>query len=365
MAMLDRKQLTALTSPLRRQLVLSVYIDGTSSGPAQRHQWRTALDHQLKRVRELAASGSHQERMALERAIGLLDEQLAPFTGEVGAPGWVAFIGPREVHYAGLSPVRMPTLVAWDQGAHIAPFSRALAATRRAVVALVDARKADLFVWHDGHLDRIDSLHAHHAMDEPMHMGSVPRSGFHTGTRGGTGHDKVQRALNEGSARMRREVVARVLELAGADAYVLVGGTPQHRHEVATLLAESARDRLAELESLDIHATAASLTAAAREACEGLRMRELRGQVDSLIESAGGRGAAALGPETTRWALEQARVQTLYLTPRFVEEHADAAETAMRAALDQNATIEEVDDEAAARLDAHGGVAARLRYRLV
>jgi hypothetical protein len=40
------------------------------------------------------------------------------------------------------------------------------------------------------------------------------------------------------------------------------------------------------------------------------------------------------------------------------------AEELVRAAIDQGAMVEHVSGEAAERLDAHGGVAARLRYRV-
>jgi hypothetical protein len=39
------------------------------------------------------------------------------------------------------------------------------------------------------------------------------------------------------------------------------------------------------------------------------------------------------------------------------------AEEAVRQALDQGASVEQVAGEAAEKLDEHGGVAARLRYR--
>ena len=55
----------------------------------------------------------------------------------------------------------------------------------------------------------------------------------------------------------------------------------------------------------------------------------------------------------------------LYLTHRYLEDFPPDAEDAVRAALDQDALVEEVSGAAAGWLDEHGGVAAHLRYRVV
>ena len=70
-----------------------------------------------------------------------------------------------------------------------------------------------------------------------------------------------------------------------------------------------------------------------------------------------------MGPADTRTALLQASVRELYLTHRYLQEHASEAEEAIRAALEQDAEVEEVSGHAAALLDEHGGMAAGLRFR--
>src|SRR5690606_28108848 len=72
---------------------------------------------------------------------------------------------------------------------------------------------------------------------------------------------------------------------------------------------------------------------------------------------------AALGPAPTRQALEEARVGELFLTRDYVAHHGSDAEEVVHAAFDQSALVEELSDGAADRLDAFGGVAARLRYQ--
>jgi hypothetical protein len=56
-------------------------------------------------------------------------------------------------------------------------------------------------------------------------------------------------------------------------------------------------------------------------------------------------------------------VRDLYVTHRFLEDHAAEAERAIRAALDQDASVEEVSGQAAERLNEHGGMAVGLRFR--
>ena len=57
-------------------------------------------------------------------------------------------------------------------------------------------------------------------------------------------------------------------------------------------------------------------------------------------------------------------MRELFVTHSYLEEHAVEAEAAVRAAIDQSALVEEVAGVAAEWLDARGGVAARLRYRV-
>jgi hypothetical protein len=67
--------------------------------------------------------------------------------------------------------------------------------------------------------------------------------------------------------------------------------------------------------------------------------------------------------DATRRALAGRAVQELFLSHRFLDEHADEADAMVRAALDQGAAVEEVSGAAAERLDHDGGgIAARLRF---
>lgn len=359
--MLTYTELVSLSHLLRDERVLSVYIDGTAEDPASRRVWRVQLDHSLKDLRRWLEGSSHEERVVFEQCVRLLDEQLARLAGAVGAPGWVAFISDSGVHDAEPLPVPMPTLAVWSTGICMAPYIRALKQTRPVVVVVADARKAHIYRYVAGTLTPAETIHAHAVTEPPSHMGDPPRSGFHGGTRGATGRDAAQRTLMEGTDRMVADVARTMLALAGSDGWILIGGIPHVGAQVARAL-ERVAGRVLHLDTLDIHATDAQIAAAAQHGASLLRDNTDLRNVSEIIDRADANGTVAVGPAATRHALGQLRVRELYFTHQYVEDHLADAEEAVRAALAQGAAIEEVSRDAAHRLDAHGGMGARLRY---
>lgn len=362
--MLNYMELVKLERSLRGARVLSVYLDGTADDFAAQRAWRIQLENSLKDLHTWLADSSRTERDQFERCVMLLEEQLAPLSGGVGARGWAAFITPDGVRDAGRLPIPMPTMAVWSTGACVAPYVRALKQTRRVVVALADARKAILYCYDRGALDKVKTIRAHATVGPTSHMGDAPRFGFHPGVRGTTGHDAAQRVLLEGTRRMLKEVADQAVRLAGADGWIVTGGIPRASAHLTESVAHSAPGRVLNLESLDIHASEAEITVAVEHGASTLRDALDLHQIEDILGQANGNGLVTLGPAATRHALEQSRVRELYLTHAFIEEHAVDAEDAVRKALSQDALVEEVSREAARRLDGHGGMAARLRYRL-
>jgi len=363
--MLNLAQLMTLYRSLRDERVLSVYVDGTAADPANQRAWRVQLEHALKDARTWLAESTHDERDSFERCVRLLEGELASVNGSIGAPGWVAFItraGTSEAHQL---PVPVPTLAVWSTGPCVAPYMRALKEARPVVVAVVDARKTDVYRYRVGRLDRVETIRAQRGVEHPTHMGAPPRLGFHSGTRGVAGQDAAQRTLLEGRDRMLADVVDRIDELAGHDGWILLGGIRRVVAALSEHLAPIARDRVAALDSLDVHASEATIAEAARAAASRLTEALDSKRIDLIAEHAGAHGLGTLGPAETRQALEQGSVRELYLTHRYLEDHAADAETAVRSALDQDASVEEVSGTAAERLNEHGGMAAGLRFRPV
>ena len=361
--MMTLAQLAALHRSLRDERVLSVYLDGTASDPAIQRSWRTQLDNALKDLREWLGGSQYDEREAFERSLTVLDDALASFMAGFGAPGWVAFIANDRVVETHLLPVSVPTLAVWSNGPAIAPYMRALKQSRPVIAVVADASKADVYRYQGGKLESVDLIRSHHVMEPVSHMGAPPRQGFHSGTRGTAGKDAAQKRMLEGRNRMINETAERAVALADADGFIVVGGIKRVVKRIVSLLGELAPGRVLELESLDIHAPLSEIADAAKQGASDLRAAIDNQRLAEIAEQAGAGGLGALGPEETRLALEQSSVRDLYLTHQFLEDHAADAERAVRAALDQQAVVEEVSSKAAEDLERLGGMAAGLRFR--
>ena len=362
MTVLSHDQLLSLVSRLGSEPVLSVYVHGSTDDPSSR-QWRIVLDQAIAACRA-GLPAIHATKAQFDQAVTRLQRLLVDRDAGLGAPGWVAFIGPRDVFHAAAIRVRVPTRVVWGTGPRVAPLVLAGDRGARAILALIDARRVEIFEYADDTIQRIEEIRAHHVSEQPAHLGRAAQPGFHVGTRGGTGRDRLQRALREVTTRMERVAAETILRHATGGAWVLVAGTPQHRRELSKRLAPGAGGRMLELPHVDIHATPAQLAAAAAEGCETLRDARVTREIAALIELAGARGPACVGLEATKWRLAESRVQALFLTRRFVEKHPADAESVVASALAQDSTVDVVEGSETSALDEHGGVGARLRYRV-
>jgi stalled ribosome rescue protein Dom34 len=160
---------------------------------------------------------------------------------------------------------------------------------------------------------------------------------------------------------MLNEAAERIRLLAGEDSWVLLGGIDA----VATDLHRRLDKQLASRSTvipLDINDGEAHLAEAAREHVSRLRSTEDLRSVDDILSAKAAGGTGAVGLRQIDEALLNGQVHALYLTTKFVSEHAEGAESAIRRAFDEGATVEHVSGEAADRLDAAGGIAARLRF---
>jgi hypothetical protein len=362
--MLRQDELMSLSRALRQERVLSVYLNGSMSDPATKRAWRVELDRSLKDLRSWLAGSEHGEREAFERCVEALEMELSRFEGAIGAPGWVAFITGGRVADAEPLPTPMPTVATWSTGPCIAPYMRALKQTRTVVVLVGDARHVAIHRYRRGVLEHVDTIRAHVRVPEPLHMGDAPRAGFHAGVRGETGRDQTQRVHLAGTKRMISRVAARAVELAGSDGWIIIGGIPEVSAQLERATRGLALDRVLAIDSLEVHAGDAEIVAAAQRGASALRDASDSRQIARIFESADRNGVVALGPAATREALDQARVRELYITERYLDDHLADAESLVRSAVDQGATVQQVARDAAHLLDEHGGTAARLRFRL-
>ena len=361
--MLTHTQLVALHRALRGRHVLSVYVDGAAADFALQRSWRLELEHSLGNLRRWLDGSSHDERKEFDQCVGLLNATLADFDPSVGAPGWAAFITADGIHDAQRLPAPVPTLAVWSTGPSVAPYIRALKENRPVVVVVADARKASIHRYRMGALEHQEVVRAHRGVDRAAYTGAPPHVGFHTGTHGAAGRDAAQRVLLKGRDRMIAQAVERVMDLAGADGWILLGGIKRVVARLTESLLPHAPHRVLALDTLDIHASDADVAAAARSGASALRDSVDAERITQIAELAGAHGLGAIGAEDTLYALEQSSVRDLYITHRFLENHSAHAEQAIRAALEQDAMVEEVSGAAAEQLDERGGLAAGLRFR--
>lgn len=363
--MLTHAQLVEFHRALEDEQVLSVYVDGSADDPAQQRAWRLRLDHELDAVRAGLGNASHSEQERLERCLALLDDELARFSGGIGAAGWAAFITSGGVREAHPLPVVVPTLARWSRGPWIGPYTHVLREARPVIVGVADSRSVDLHRYVFGRMEHVETIDSSFAKDHSIsHMGATRRPDSFSGKPGAAGHDVLQRETQAARDRMLSEASDRILELAGDDGWIVLGGIPAVAANLEGMLRSHAADRVIELDGIDMHDTSAQLADAARSGASSLRDATDARRLSRVENLAGAHGEGALGPDATRRALEQESVRELYLTPSYLEDHSTEAEQLVRSALDQDATIAEVCGEAARRLDDRGGAAALLRYRV-
>ncbi|HET7459218.1 MAG TPA: hypothetical protein VFJ74_16330 [Gemmatimonadaceae bacterium] len=364
--MLTQDDLARLAQSLSGARVLSVYVDLTARDPAQKQAWRTRLDDGLRRIRDGIAADRQDERAALSRAVDHMEARLASDLDAGGARSWVAFATERQVHHAETLPVHAPGVVAWGEGPRVAPYLRLLRARRAVILAEVNAEGARLYRYFDGNLESLEHLRAHVATDSHDHMGSMPRQGFHTGTRGATGTDAAQRELRAGTRRMLHELARRLVTLAGADSWIVIGGTPVPAKAALAALPDALASRTLLTPALHVWASEAQIRDAAARGAAALEDAHDLASVSAAVERAARAGRGATGIDATLGALATGAVEDLYVSDRFLERSPREAEDAVRAALGHGARPRIVCGDAAGLLnDTAQGIAARLRYTSV
>jgi hypothetical protein len=360
--MLTRDALVELSDSLSEQHVLSIYLDGRVTDPAARLAWRSTLAGNVTALRNKILEHATAERNDFDRCRELLEEELASIDGALSAPGFVAFVTPDRVALAEALPVAMPNVAQWQHGPWISPYLRAQKELRAVILAVVDARSARSYRYALGALSPLEHFHAHAHADEPTHMGSASRQHFHTGTRGETATDAIERARQHGTQRMLGELIEHIMNAAATDEWIVIGGMPMRAGMVLTMLPPMARQRAVVATGLSSVTAASTLRRAAREQARELRQRLDREIVDTAIAHAAERGRGSVGAESTRGALQINDVHMLLMSTRFMNDRPEVAEELARLALGGGATIEVVSPPGADRLDRAGGVAAILRY---
>ena len=359
--MLSHAELMNLERELRDQMVLSVYVNGEFADVAARAQWRTELRNAVDAIGESLRDATHAERGAFSAARELMSKEVDQYRNGEGAPGWMGLFTENAAHYAAVVSAPVPTVATWSQGANVAPAIRGLKEARPVLVVMADSTHVRIhrYVGHSISLE--DSIDREAKVDQPYHMSRPAPQGFSSGTRGRPGAEAAQRELRKATDDLLSEAADRITRLAGEDAWVIIGGID----EVSADLHGRLNKRLAERSAivpLDIHDGEARLAEAAREHASRLRSAEDLRSVEAILSDSAAGGTGAVGLRQIDEALLNGQVHALYLTTTFVNKRADEAMSAIRRAFDESATVEHVSGDAAEKLDAAGGIAARLRF---
>lgn len=360
--MFTRQDLARLEQALGGMKVLSVYVDGSAADPALREARSRALLRLVAHERDARRGASREELEAFDACVRRLQASLASPAEAPSAPGWVGFFPARGDAHVEALPVRPPTMVAWDDGPRIAPYVRALKQHRPAIVVVVGAQAASIQVYVRGTLSVVEKLHVEPTHVAGTHTGRPPRMGFHPGAHGSTGADEHDRERHAAFERMRRQLVSQVEVLAGERAWILVGGSGPVPSTVIEALPARMRARARRIAGVDARTSQARLRAAVERAVSAATQEHDDARVLELLDArdAGGRGIA--GAPDALGALRLHAVDCLLFTGAFLEREPARAESLVRLALAQGAEVEHVSGAAAERLDAAGGVAARLRF---
>jgi hypothetical protein len=362
--MLDHDRLMELYRELRQQKVLSVYMDVDQRDPAERNKWRTRLEHEVSRRRK-ELNGQDGERGDFERAWEHLRGRLDGLGSFLPERGWVGFATPERVWYAEPVPVPMPDGVFWEDGIHVAPYVRGLKQSRPVVVLIVDSRRARIFRYQGGEASELEDCRADTFMGDLTDVGVSKRAASRSGVRGETSTDAGQRALDVSAQRMVKHAVDVAAGLAGSDAFLVLGGVTEAVARAEQELPRPLQARTTHAPQLYLEIGDAELEGVVERAASELTRRHQMDLLATVIEAAGHGGRACLGREETLKALEEMRVDTLLLSRTFIQAEGERADECVRAALAQDAAVEELSDAGAARLDAEGGgIGARLRYRV-
>jgi len=359
---LTHDSLAALERRLHDRQVLSVYIDGATTDPAAHRAWRIRLDQEIELARARVAGDATGDSASFEQCVSLLAAELANVTGALGSGGWMAFITTDGIAYAGPLPIAVRTRVAWGSGIRITPCLRSLKHATPVVIALADAGEVQLYRYWNDRLERLSTVRAHITGNGHEHMGNPPGQGFHPGVRGATGHDRAQRGADEATARMLVAATEQSVRFAKTDGWILVAGIPKVRAHAAKLAGELAPGHVLELDSVDVHATEASLIETARTGASAIRNANDGVRIAALIDRVGPHARATLGPATTRRALELGRVRELFITQGYLDASEADAEFAVARAFQLAASVDAISGSAAARLDEYGGIGARLKF---
>ncbi len=290
--------------------VISLYLDldpeRFATAPARASQIRSLLDGAARDVEKIPDLG-HEDKVGLredlKRIDGFLDSPEAPFKG---ARSLALFCASRDGLFETVQLARsVPARVVIEPLPYVEPLIAALE-RRRWLVALVSRATASLLTGSP------ERLRERQRLDDEVH-------GQHD--QGGWSQARYERSVEKDVMDHLRGVADAVNRRFRRWRYdrVVLGGPHEVVARFEELLADEVRERVAP-EKVDVDlssATEAQVRTAVEEIVSEDERRTERGFLDRLADGLGAGGRAAQGLEATVAALNERRVQTLFLSPDF------------------------------------------------
>lgn len=295
--------------------------------------------------------------------------RLEPFfdTYAPESKGLALFYGPtlEAVHPL---PVPVENAIAFGKP-HIAPLIWTIDEYEPYLIVMVDTEKAQFIRAYLGSAGQQDTMTLELDTSDWREKTLMPPAFRRNVAAGGVTHGDQREAfedrVDEWVGRFYRDVATRIAELAqeqGIERFV-IAGSEESAHAVQKLLPEKLVKGVVDVQGIPMrYAPHEALRQILPAALEDERRREME-LVEQIVNLAKAGGRGALGKEAVLHALEQQRVELLVVPWPLPDGDGAVADLPLRM-MEAGGAMELVHGEAADRVKAEGGLAARLYYAL-
>jgi peptide subunit release factor 1 (eRF1) len=264
---------------------------------------------------------------------------LALFVNETGSLWWHEF------------DVPIATDVRWGETAFIQPFIEAMDESKTYAVVLVNRSRARILTVNMANIVERAKLQSNNGI---RHIKT-------TGTDRLYSQSHFQRRADEHALSSFKNVVEALERIAIAHPFerLILSGSTQAATEVFRLLSKPLRAKVIAFATIPVGASDREILERTMEVERDAERAFELGRIEALITAAAKGTGAVTGTENTLKALTERRVHELVYAEGF---SGDVVERALNLALSENANIEQVRGDAAARLKTAGGIGAFVRW---
>jgi hypothetical protein len=339
-----------------RTLTLYLAVDPAArENQAAPPAWRIWLKDALKTIDEnQSRDGSWPDIRA--RVEGFFETYLPD------CKGLAVFTGPDFQQVYEL-PVPVESQVAFGQPP-VAPLLWAMDEYQEYLIVMVDQQRADFYTAYLGQVGFQRDLNLElDTADWRKKTGSQPSAATTSLGRGSSEDDFADR-VEAGVRGFHRQVVEQITEFVEEQGTrrLVLGGSEQSARAVRDLLPDHVARMVVDVLAIPMRCTMQEIMARVQPRALEYERSEERALVDQVIDLAKAGGRGALGRQAVLQALEQQRVELL-LAPWPLPDP-ETFQDAITRAFASRGTIELVHGRAAERLQAEGGLGARLYYAL-